>query len=93
MFFLAGSEAGLIPFTLSREDADLEEERRLFYVAMTRAKEELFLVHAKKRFLYGRRLPGLPTPFLSEIPQGLVKTSTASDKAKKKGGKQMGLFG
>ncbi len=57
--FLAGAEVGLIPFTLGHEDADPEEERRLFYVAMTRAKEELFVVHAKKRFLYGRRLPGL----------------------------------
>lgn len=91
--FLAGAEAGLIPFTLGRGQTDEEEERRLFYVGMTRAKEELFLVHARKRFLYGKQLPGHPTPFLSEMPQALVKKSVLSDKSKKKEGKQMDLFG
>jgi DNA helicase II / ATP-dependent DNA helicase PcrA len=91
--FLAGAEAGLIPLALGHEEADTEEERRLFYVGMTRAKEDLFIIHAKTRFLYGRRLPGSPTPFLSEIPQELVKKSILSDKTKKKEGKQMGLFG
>jgi DNA helicase-2/ATP-dependent DNA helicase PcrA len=91
--FVTGAEVGIVPFSLGREDADVEEERRLFYVAMTRAKEELFVVHARKRFLYGRRLPGSPTPFLSEVPRELVRTSALSDKTKKKEGKQMGLFG
>jgi superfamily I DNA/RNA helicase len=91
--FMAGAEVGIVPFALGREDADIEEERRLFYVAMTRAKEELFVVHARKRFLYGRRLPGSPTPFLSEVPRELVRTSALPDNPKKKEGKQMGLFG
>jgi DNA helicase II / ATP-dependent DNA helicase PcrA len=91
--FLAGAETGVIPLDLGHEDGDVEEERRLFYVAMTRAKEELFVVHAKRRFLYGRRLPGLPTPFLSEIPQGLIKKSAIADRSRKKEGKQLDLFG
>lgn len=91
--FLAGAEAGLIPLALGHEEADAEEERRLFYVGMTRAKEELFIIHAKTRFLYGRRLPGSPTPFLSEIPSELIRKNALSDKTRKKEGKQMGLFG
>jgi superfamily I DNA/RNA helicase len=91
--FLAGAEEGIIPFTLGRGEADTEEERRLFYVGMTRAKEELLITHAKARFLYGHRLPGSPTPFLAEIPQQLIRKNTLSDKARKKEGKQLGLFG
>lgn len=59
--FIAGAEEGIIPF----RDADMEEERRLFYVAMTRAKEELIITHARQRFLHGTVQTQKASPFLS----------------------------
>ncbi len=91
--FIAGVEDGLIPFTIHKENADIEEERRLFYVGMTRAKDELFLLHARKRFLYGRRLTPVPSPFLMEIPEKFVLNKVTPDKVKKqKKDSQPGLF-
>ncbi|NOZ24941.1 MAG: UvrD-helicase domain-containing protein [Nitrospirae bacterium] len=91
--FIAGVEDGLIPYTLNKDDADIEEERRLFYVGMTRAKDELFLIHARRRFLYGRRLPRQPSPFLDEVPEGLIKRVTVPDRIRReKRDDQMGLF-
>ena len=91
--FVVGCEEGLLPFTLTKGDADIEEERRLFYVGMTRAKDELILLHARNRFLYGRRLSGTPSSFLAEIPQELVRTDSLADKPRKqKQGKQPTLF-
>ncbi|MBI5025963.1 MAG: UvrD-helicase domain-containing protein [Nitrospirae bacterium] len=91
--FIAGVEEGLMPYTINKDDVDLEEERRLFYVGMTRAKDELFLVHARNRFLYGQRLEQSPSPFLKEIPERLMKNITIPDRAKKaKKEKQAGLF-
>ena len=91
--FVGGCEEGLIPFTLAEDGVDVEEERGLFYVGMTRAKDELYLLHARDRFLYGRRLSGKPSPFLSEIPQELVRTEFVPDKPRKqKQGKQPTLW-
>ncbi len=90
--FLAGAEEGLIPFTFGGKGVDVEEERRLFYVGMTRAKEELLLLHARSRFLYGQRLSGGPSSFLSEIPPRLVHVKNLADRKRKKGNGQMGLF-
>jgi DNA helicase-2/ATP-dependent DNA helicase PcrA len=92
--FMAGLEDGLVPFTTTKSDADIEEERRLFYVGMTRAKEELFLLHVRSRFLYGQRLSPSPSPFLGEIPDEIKKNIVVPDKVKKKKepDKQMGLF-
>ena len=89
--FVVGCEEGLLPFTLTRNDADIEEERRLFYVGMTRAKDELFLLHARNRFLYGQKLRGTPSSFLSEIPQELTRAGSVADRPKKQG-KQPTLF-
>ena len=50
-------------------EADLEEERRMFYVAMTRAKEKLTLTNARQRMLFGRTTPCMPSRFLKEIPE------------------------
>ena len=91
--FIAGVEDGLIPFAPAKEETDVEEERRLFYVGMTRAKDELFLLNARSRFLYGRRLVCSPSPFLSEIPEGLICTEVVPEGPKKlKKPEQMGLF-
>ena len=68
--FMAGMEEGLFPHTRSIEEGeDLEEERRLCYVGMTRAKEKLFLTRAERRRVYGDFQFNPPSGFLKEIPQ------------------------
>ncbi len=72
--FLVGMEEGLFPHRLSAEDgARLEEERRLCYVGMTRARERLTLCYAEKRRLYGEERYNRPSRFLREIPEELVE--------------------
>lgn len=72
--FLIGLEDGLFPSFLSQQsNEDLEEERRLCYVAITRAKEQLYLTHAQNRLLYGRRQNEDPSMFLDEMPQELLE--------------------
>ena len=91
--FIAGTEDGLIPYTITKESTDIEEERRLFYVGMTRAKEKLFFIHARSRLLYGNRLAQSPSPFLNEIPEGFMEIKVIPDRPKKsKDGKQLKLF-
>jgi superfamily I DNA/RNA helicase len=92
--FIAGCEDGMVPFTLNRDEADIEEERRLFYVAMTRAKRELLLLHCRSRFLYGQRLAPSPSPFLKELPERLTRRIVVPDRVlrTKEPDKQMGLF-
>ncbi|MEW6587101.1 MAG: UvrD-helicase domain-containing protein [Nitrospirota bacterium] len=90
--FIAGVDEGLIPCSMKRDDVDIEEERRLFYVGMTRAKDELFLLHARSRFLYGQRLNPSPSPFLKDIPGELVKNLTIPDRPKEKKERQIRLF-
>jgi DNA helicase-2/ATP-dependent DNA helicase PcrA len=69
---IAGAEEGISP--LDRQNADLEEERRLFYVAMTRAKDELQIVRSKKRRHYGQEKEMPPSRFLGELePERLQK--------------------
>lgn len=70
--FITGMEEGLFPSFQSIEDNNLEEERRLAYVGMTRAKERLILSYAKKRRFWGRDQYNPPSSFLSEIPEELV---------------------
>ena len=71
--FVVGLEEGLLPHSRSLlEKESLEEERRLLYVAITRARRKLFLSSARARFLYGARTSQSPSRFLSEIPQRLV---------------------
>lgn len=90
--FIAGAEDGLIPYTFREGDTDIEEERRLFYVGMTRAKEYLLLIHSRDRFLYGQRLEQSPSPFLKEIPKDLIQSVIIPDRAIKDKKKQIGLF-
>ncbi len=72
---LVGMEQGLFPSYRSLDDpASLEEERRLCYVGLTRAKEKLFLSHASERRMWGgMREPAIPSMFLSEIPEELIE--------------------
>jgi DNA helicase II / ATP-dependent DNA helicase PcrA len=66
--FMIGVEEGIFPHARSIEENSLEEERRLAYVGMTRAKERLVLTHALRRNLYGRSDANLPSRFLDELP-------------------------
>jgi DNA helicase-2/ATP-dependent DNA helicase PcrA len=69
---IAGMEEGLFPHSLSEGPSELEEERRLFYVALTRAREKIVITLARRRMLYGEILFNDPSRFLSEIPDNLI---------------------
>lgn len=72
--FLVGLEQGLFPNFRSIDDPlSLEEERRLCYVGITRAQEQLFLSHARERRLWGYREPCIPSMFLKELPSDLIQ--------------------
>ena len=71
--FLVGLEEGLFPHQRSIGNQDeLEEERRLAYVGITRAKEQLYLTHTQSRYYFGSHQTNLPSRFLDEIPEHLV---------------------
>ncbi len=91
--FIAGVEDGLIPYTLKNYEADIEEERRLFYVGMTRAKDELFLINTRNRFIYGIKHIQTPSPFLREISEKFVTNAYIPDRMSKiKKDRQIDLF-
>jgi DNA helicase-2/ATP-dependent DNA helicase PcrA len=71
--FMLGMEDGIFPHIRSIEENDIEEERRLCYVGMTRAKERLTMTHAMRRSLYGRTDTNLPSRFLDELPEDGVE--------------------
>ena len=74
--FIVGLEEGLFPHSrVGLEILDLEEERRLAYVAITRAMDKLFLTCASQRTIFGQRSASIPSRFLSDIPERLLITS------------------
>ena len=91
--FISGCEEDLIPFKRpNREQADIQEERRLFYVAMTRAKDRLYLTRAKKRRIYGKLEERDLSHFVTDIENRLKQDDTPRlKKRKKKGSEQMQL--
>ncbi|MFC1813530.1 UvrD-helicase domain-containing protein, partial [Thermodesulfobacteriota bacterium] len=92
--FIAGCEKDLIPYQPAKDEApDIDEERRLFYVAMTRAKHRLYLTHVKKRQIYGRQVQREISPFVLDIEGRLRKHEASVIRKKKKSGqKQLSLF-
>ncbi|MDY6831202.1 MAG: UvrD-helicase domain-containing protein [Thermodesulfobacteriota bacterium] len=92
--FVAGCEEDLIPFSGYGDRAtDIDEERRLFYVAMTRAKERLFLTWAKNRTLYGKKMERSLSRFVADIEAGLKEQAAVeADRPPKDGHVQMELF-
>ena len=76
--FITGMEEGVFPHQRSLDDQNLEEERRLAYVGITRAMDRLYLLHARARNLWGGSLYGLPSRFLTEIPADLVEVTTVA---------------
>ncbi len=99
--FVVGCEEGLVPLHHGGEVSDMEEERRLFYVAMTRARERLYLVRSRKRLLYGELRPTRPSPFLTDIEEQLkqydgqrgTRKPARRKSAKSKPSNQLSLFG
>ena len=73
--FLVGLEEGIFPHSRSAlSPAELEEERRLMYVGLTRAKEKAWLISAETRMIFGSTQMNAPSRFISEIPEHLVET-------------------
>jgi DNA helicase-2/ATP-dependent DNA helicase PcrA len=76
--FIVGLTDGTLPHSRSFEDPDaMQEERRLFYVGITRAKDRLYLVYAQNRSAYGYAEPVEPSRMLDDIPAGLLEESQA----------------
>ena len=77
--FMVGLEEGLFPHSRSLMDANqMEEERRLAYVGITRAMEKLYITYARRRLYFGSRSNNPVSRFLSEIPEHLIKTSVGT---------------
>jgi DNA helicase-2/ATP-dependent DNA helicase PcrA len=75
---IIGCEEGVFPHSRSLEEGNLEEERRLCYVGVTRARELLWLSFARRRSLHGSSSWNLPSRFLAELPEGLVERHVAT---------------
>lgn len=74
--FIVGLEEGVFPHSQSLYDySDLEEERRLCYVGITRAKEELYLTYAKQRVIFGQRNTSTPSRFIYELPETILESN------------------
>ena len=72
--FIAGMEEGIFPSQQNfGEPSELSEERRLCYVAITRAKEKLYITSSGQRMMYGKTTQNRPSRFVSEIPRGLIE--------------------
>jgi superfamily I DNA/RNA helicase len=78
--FVVGLEDGLLPHSRSKTEGTLDEERRLFYVAVTRAMQTLTISHCSGRKKYGQVLPCQPSPFLKELPEELVEHTDPKSK-------------
>ena len=82
--FIIGLEENILPHVNSLlDEGELEEERRLMYVAITRAKEKLYLLNAQKRMLYGRLTSNPPSRFISEISDELLDVENKKSEGKK----------
>jgi len=75
--FIVGMEQNLFPHARSLDERNIDEERRLFYVAITRAKTHLFLTNSKSRYQYGKSCYQIPSEFLSELPGELIDDLSA----------------
>jgi DNA helicase-2/ATP-dependent DNA helicase PcrA len=75
--FIVGCEDGVFPHSRALDEGGLEEERRLFYVGVTRAMRKLYLTHARRRVVFGAQAYGMPSRFLDEIPAELAERERA----------------
>lgn len=85
--FVAGLEEGLFPHEKMNEEnlspEESEEERRLFYVALTRARKKLFLTYAQLRTIFGRQRVNMPSEFITDIPPELIEEGESTDKPRR----------
>ena len=81
--FIVGMEEGVFPISRADNKAELEEERRLFYVAITRAKEKLFITRARSRYMYGQIKDCVPSRFLMEAELEHIAARCSFDSAAK----------
>jgi DNA helicase II / ATP-dependent DNA helicase PcrA len=79
--FIIGCEEGVFPHSRSLEEGNEEEERRLAYVGITRARKRLWMTHARSRRLFAGRETGFPSRFLSELPDELVEREGTQEQA------------
>jgi superfamily I DNA/RNA helicase len=93
--FIVGCEEGLLPYARPDEAADADEERRLFYVGLTRAQRRVVLLHADKRLLYGQPMTNPVSRFVGDIEAALkeVQQTQRRPAAPKPAGVQLELFG
>ena len=82
--FLIGMEEGLFPHTMSLMENGIEEERRLCYVGITRARERLYITNAKRRMLYGKDTMNMPSRFIDEIDSNCIEENDVGVKVEKK---------
>jgi len=78
--FIAGCEEGVFPHSRALDEGGLEEERRLFYVGVTRAMRELYLTYAQRRAVFGAQTMGMRSRFLGEIPAELLDEVEPTDR-------------
>lgn len=78
--FLVGMEEGIFPHNMSLMEDNLEEERRLCYVGITRAKDRLYITNAKRRMLYGKDNMNMPSRFIAEINPNLLEKNESDEK-------------
>ena len=93
--FMVGCEEDIMPYRRGDEEPDIEEERRLFYVGMTRAQEKLVLTHAGRRLLFGQMVEKPISRFVNEIEQALLevqKMAVRKARAKKPDHVQLSLL-
>jgi DNA helicase-2/ATP-dependent DNA helicase PcrA len=79
--FIIGCEEGVFPHSRSLEEGNEEEERRLCYVGITRARKRLWMTHARSRRMFAGRETGFPSRFLSELPDELVEREGTEEQA------------
>ena len=80
--FMVGMEEGIFPHNMSIMEDNIEEERRLCYVGITRAKEKLYLTNAKRRMLYGKDQMNIPSRFIAEIKDDLLEKNEINKEEK-----------
>ncbi|MBL8392254.1 MAG: UvrD-helicase domain-containing protein [Candidatus Accumulibacter sp.] len=91
--FITGLEQGLFPHENAAQERDgIEEERRLMYVAVTRARRQLYLTHAQTRLLHGQTRYCLPSLFLDELPAELLRRSSRASSATRAAGTSTGSY-
>ena len=92
--FIVGCEEGLLPYERKGEAVDVEEERRLFYVGLTRAGRKLVLTHARKRVLFGQFMENPPSRFVGDIEAALKEMQEMKYRPpeRKPESKQLSLF-